>query len=152
MQRYWIADLQAPPTHIWAEDGPLLGHHQEWVQSNELWSMAVYDHDGVVHVNSRTVLYRRGDLLVYPPGCKVGHPRTGPELKLNRVSFPLPGRGSRMAIPVQSTLPFEFQHMFTRAETSSGHKVGYITAVVWALLWHFAERESRSVTLPSSPS
>lgn len=142
MQRYWIADLQAPPQHIWAEDGPLLGHHQEWVQSNELWSLAAYDHDGVVHVNARTYLYGRGDLMVYPPGCKVGHPKIGSDMRINRVSFPLTGQGSRMAIPVKCPLPPQFYDMFVTAETSSGHKVGYIKAVVWALLWHYAEPES----------
>lgn len=104
--------------------------------------MTMYDHAGLVHVNARTYLYERGDLLVYPPGCKVGHPKVGADLKIYRVSFPLSGTGSRMAVPVKSHLAPELQDMFKSAETSAGHKVGYIKSVVWALLWHMAEPES----------
>ncbi len=142
MQRYWIANLELPPSHIWAEDGALLHHHEEWVQSNELWSLVLYDHNGVVHINARTILYEAGDLLVYPPGCKIAHPKIGEHLRINRVSFPLEGTGGRMAVPVKSSLPKPLQEMFISAELSSGHKVGYIKSVVWALLWHIAEPES----------
>jgi len=136
--RYWKADLSAPPGGVACYDTPLLRQHQSFTQQADRWLVIFYRHQGSIAIGSRAFLYSSGDLAVIPPGARVTHDRIGDSALVHWLEFLLPGTtGPDVSLPLLTTLddPEWLEKELLGAMAMVGRTNRMISAVIWATLW-----------------
>ncbi|MBS1715294.1 MAG: helix-turn-helix transcriptional regulator [Armatimonadetes bacterium] len=143
MQRTRLADLYSPPSPLFLHwDTFLAPEQEEWIQPPDFWTMIVYMHSGVAHIDVHPFAYESGDCLVFPPQCRAGHSVIGEDHPHYRIQFGLKGGGERRAVPLRSRLDGVLTDGLARAYGSLSNVDRHPQAFVWYLLWHISLPEA----------
>ncbi len=136
--RYWKADLSAPPLGVACYDTPLMRHHQSFTQQADRWLVIIYRHTGSIAIGSRAFLYNPGDIAVIPPGARVTHDKIGDDTMVQWLDFELPGTtGPDVSLPLltRQESPEWLDKEIAGAMVMVGRTTKMISAVLWATLW-----------------
>lgn len=143
MVRHRLAELRSTPAPLFIySDSVLSPDLAEWIQPPNLWTLMVYGHSGVAHVDILSIAFEPGDCVLYPPQARGGHAATGENCPHYCIQFGLAGGGERVALPLHAKLEPHLVDGLERAFRSMTAVDRHAQAFVWYLLWHISAPES----------
>lgn len=116
----------------------------DWIQPQHRWTALLYLHSGVAFVNSLSISFVPGEMVIFPPGSRGSHGNIGPGTTVLYATFDLPGDPvSVQSVPIhcrpEDHWVLRWRDVYSRTVRGTGRG----RSMVWDLMWHISTPRAR---------
>lgn len=139
MEKFRLANLNAPPEVVFIGDGDFTIERQEWIQPPDKWTAFYYQHANVVSINADVIAIEPDTIVMFAPTVRATNAKIGEGTQHQYLTFDLPAvKGDRLAIPLVVPNMARIFVDWRRASERVAEDRLPTVAFAWNLMWSLA--------------